>query len=138
MWFLSVLVVLVNLLYVYASLPQQVIIGEESAAAIMLSKEWLFYIILGATAIINALVYLFRKMLPAAEDLRAWFHGLVITINIFFVISMHAINVSNSAELFDHTRVPYIVSGSLGLILLWAIFWPFYLLYQKFFLKQVV
>lgn len=138
MWFLSVLVVLANLLFVYASLPEQVIIREEDAGNISLNKELLFYVVMISIVMINVMVYLFRRMFLEAENLRAWFHGLVITINIFFMIAMHAVNVYNSNEAFDHSRVEFFVSGSLGLILLWAAMWPLYLLYQKFFLKQLI
>lgn len=138
MWFLSVLVVLANLLYVYASLPETVIIREEGAARVSVSRELLFYILMTAILIVNVMVYLFRKMVLEAENLRAWFHGQVITINIFFIIAMQALNVFNNQEIFDHSRVQFFLSGSLGLILLWAILWPLYLLYQKFFFKQAI
>jgi len=62
MWFLSVLVVLANLLFVYASLPEQVIIREEGAGVISLNKELLFYVLMISTVLINVMVYLFRKM----------------------------------------------------------------------------
>ncbi len=138
MWFLSVLVVLANLLFVYASLPEEVIIWEEGAGNISLNKELLFYVVMISIVMINVMVYLFRRMFLEAENLRAWFHGLVITINIFFMIAMHAVNVYNSSEAFDHSRIEFIVSGSLGLIILWATMWPLYLLYQRFFLKQLI
>jgi hypothetical protein len=62
----------------------------------------------------------------------------VITINIFIVISMQAVNVYNSAEAYDHVRMVYILSGALILILVWAAIWPLYLVYQKIFLKHAV
>ena len=53
-WFLSVLVALANLLYVYASLPESVVIQENEKVA--LSREWLFYILMIAIVLINLLV----------------------------------------------------------------------------------
>ena len=135
-WFLSVLVVLANLLYVYASLPTMVTVQENKAVAV--SKEWLFYILLAAILLINVLVYFLKMMYQDAENLRAWFHGLIITINIFLIVSMHALNVYNGKEMFDHTRVEFFITGSLALFILWAAFWPLYLLFQKFVVKQVV
>jgi hypothetical protein len=136
-WFLSVLVVLANLLFVYASLPEQIVVmdgpGNQS-----LSKEWLFYSVMIAILLINVMVYLFKRIFPETEDLRAWFHGLVVTINIFMIISLQAINVFNGFEKYDHSRMEFFVSGSLGLIILWAVIWPLYLLYQKFFFKQII
>lgn len=136
-WFLSVLVVLANLLYVYASLPESVVIQE--ADPVSLTREWLFYILMIGIVIINLLVYLFKMIYDdQGENVRAWFHGLIITINLFLIISMHALNVYNSSEMFDHSRVSVFLGGSLGLIVIWAALWPLYLLVQKFFLKQAV
>jgi len=136
-WFLSVLMVLANLLFVYASLPEQVVIMEGSDGQ-PISREWLFYSVVLAVVMINVLVYLFKRMFPEAEALRAWFHGFIVTINIFFVISMQAVSIYNSAENYDHARLFYFISGGLLLILLWAAIWPLYLIYQKFFVKQLV
>ena len=138
MWFLSVMVVLANLLLVYASLPEQVVIHENTERKVPVGKELLFYTLMTAILLINVMVYLLRRMLPEAENFRAWFHGLLITINLFFIISMQAVNVYNGTDNFDHNRVIIFVSGSLGLILLWAAIWPLYLLYQKFFIKQAI
>jgi hypothetical protein len=135
-WFLSVLIVLTNLLYVYASLPESVVIQQTDPLAI--SREWLFYIVLVCIIGINLLVYLLKMLMNEAENLRAWFHGLMITINIFFIVSMQALNVFNSAEIFDYSRVSFFLTGSLGLILLWAALWPLYLVFQKFFFKQAI
>ena len=135
-WFLSVLVVLANLLYVYASWPEFVIVQEDERVAV--DKEWMFYISMGGIVLVNALVYLFKMMFAENEDLRAWFHGLMITINLFFIIALHALNVYNSNEAFNHNLASLYLTGSLALILLWAALWPLYLLIQKIFVKQPV
>ena len=135
-WFLSVLVVLANLLYTYASLPQTVVIQEDEYVAI--DREWLFYILMISIVVINALVYLMKTMFLREQNLRAWFHGLVITINVFFIIAMNALNVYNTTDTFDQSLVIYYVTGSLALILIWAAIWPLYLIYQKIFVKQAV
>jgi len=136
MWFLSVMVVLANLLYVYASLPETVIIQENEQVS--LTREWLFYILLLIIVVINALVYLFKLMFQESENLRAWFHGFIITINIFLIVSMQALNVYNSNETFNHSLVVLYLTGSISLIILWAAFWPVYLIFQKFRFKQTV
>ena len=136
LWFLSVLIVLANLLYIYASLPEVVTIQENEQ--ITISREWLFYVLMLAIVIINALVYLMKMMIPDGENLRSWFHGLLVTINLFMIVAMQALNIYNSAENYDHSRVGVFLSGSLVLILLWAALWPLYLVVQKFFLKQAV
>ena len=136
MWFLSVLVVLANLLFVYASLPEQVIVQENERVSV--NREWLFYILMVSIVLINLLVYFFKLMFHEGEDIRSWFHGLVITINIFLIISMQALNVYNSAEMFNHSLVGIYITCSLGLVLLWALSWPVYLILQKFLLKEAI
>jgi hypothetical protein len=136
LWFLSVLVVLANLLWVYASLPEVVTIQDDEQVTV--SREWLFYALMLAIVVVNALVYLMKIMVPEAENLRSWFHGLIVTINIFVIAAMHAINVYNSGEIFDHNRVGFLISGSLATIIVWAALWPIYFIFQKFLLKQAV
>lgn len=135
-WFLSVLLVLANLLYVYASLPEDVIVqGDEKVAV---SRELLFYGLVIMILLINSLVYIFKAMFEEGENLRSWFHGLVITINIFLIVALHAVNVYNSSEVFNHTVVPFYLAGSLMLIVIWSALWPLYYIVQKFLIKQSV
>ena len=135
-WFVSVLVVLANLLYVYASLPENVVVQEEGPVS--LSREWVFYIATATILLLNVMVYLFKTMFPEQEPLRTWFHGLVITMNIFIVIGLQALNVYNSAEVFDHNLARLYLTGSLTLIVLWAVSWPIYVLLQKIFFKEAI
>lgn len=135
-WFLSVLAVLANLLFVYASLPEQVVVQEGERVAV--NREWLFYGSVISILAINLLVYVFKWMFEEGENLRTWLHGLVITMNVFLIIAMQAVNVYNSSEMFDHSRVTMYVTGSLILILLWAVTWPIYVLAQKIFIKEAV
>lgn len=133
-WFLSALVVLANLLYVYAGLPETVIVQDSAP----IGRELLFYIMLGCFVGVNMLVYLLKMLYHEAEELRAWFHGLIITINIFAIISMQAISVYNSGEMFDQSRIGIFLTGSISFVLLWALSWPVYLIFQKFFIKPSV
>jgi len=136
-WFVSVLVVLANLLYVYADLPEKVVVQENELVS--LTREWVFYIALVTVLLINILVYVFKSMFRESESLRAWFHGLVITMNIFIILALQALNVYNSAEFFTgNNLVQLYLTGSLALILLWAVSWPVYLLLQKIVFKGAV
>jgi len=135
-WFLSVVVVLANLLYVYAMLPEEVVVrGGDS---ISVSKEVVFYLAVLVIAVINVFVYVLRSLLAGQENLRAWFHGLVITFNVFFVIALQALSVANSKDTFNHALAGPYLTGSLVLILMWAAAWPVYLLIQRFLVKQAV
>lgn len=135
-WFLSLLGVLANLMYVYAGLPEQVSIAEEGGATTyVMNKEALFYSALGFILILNLLVYLFSKSITPSESFRTWLHGLVITLNIFFVVGFSFIGLYNSSERFDYTRIGPIIYGSVILIVVWAIAWPIYSAGRRIFAK---
>jgi len=123
-------------LYVYASLPQDIVI-YEGQGAVMLTREALFYFALTIFALINVLVFVVSRLYSkSAEDFLCWFYGLVMCLNVFLIIALNFINLYNSNEKFDYDRIGYIIYGSLGLFVLWAIGWPFYLLSRKILNKQ--
>lgn len=135
-WFLSLLGVLANLMYVYAGLPEQVSVAEnEGATSYVMNKEALFYSALAFIGILNLLVFLFSKSITPSESFRTWLHGLVITLNIFFVVGFSFIGLYNSAEHFDYSRIGPILYGSVILIALWAIAWPIYSIGKRVFAK---
>lgn len=135
-WFLSLLGVMGNLMYVYAGLPEQVSVAEEAGAtSYIMNKEALFYSALAFIAILNLLVYLFSKSITPSESFRTWIHGLVITLNIFFVVGFSFIGLYNSNENFDYSRIGPIIYGSVILVALWAIAWPVYSVGRRVFAK---
>lgn len=138
LWFLSVLVVLANLLYVYASLPEVVVVQEESTGKVLASREFLFYATTIILVIINVLVYILGQLFIREEDFRSWFYGLIITINIFFVFAMKLVQVYNGNENFDFSRIGFLIYGSVGLVVLWAVSWPLYSIFRKISSKQTV
>lgn len=138
-WFLSLLAVLANLMYVYAGLPEQVTVAEKGGAtSYIMDKEPLFYSALACIGIINLLVFLFSKSITPREDFRTWLNGFVITLNFFFIVGFSFIGLYNSAEHFDFSRIGFIIYASVILIALWAISWPVYLIGKRIFSKQVV
>jgi hypothetical protein len=132
------LAVLANMLYVYASLPEQVIVIEQGDESLQVGREPLFYGAMILIALVNVLVYLFSKSITPDENFRTWLNGLVITLNIFLIIAMSYLNLYNSVEQFDFSRIGFIIYSSVGLVLLWAISWPLYVLTRKFISKEVV
>jgi hypothetical protein len=137
-WFLSVLAVLARLLFGYAGWQEEVVIQESGDEQLMVNKEALFYAIVGILVIVNVVVYVFGKMFEQREDLRTWIHGLITSINIFFIVGISLIGLYNSYEKYNYSSIDFIIYGSVGLIVLVALAWPVYALYQKFFFKQAV
>jgi hypothetical protein len=131
-WFLSVIAVLANLLYIYAGFPgETVVIREEGLVNTSISKETFFYLALLSLTVVNVTVYLVAKAIPNDLDTRAWFHGLVITLNIFFVVAFSLIGLVNSAEHYDYSRIGFTIYGSVTLFVAWAISWPIYKIFTR-------
>jgi len=110
-WFLSMLGVLVNLLYTYAGLPVDVVINENGGSFISIGKDNYFYLAATLIAVINALV---------------------------FVVALNFISLYNSGDEFDYSRIEYLIIGSTGLFVVWALGWPVYSLYRKIYIKESV
>jgi hypothetical protein len=136
--FLSMLAVLFCLLYVYASLPAEVVVAEDGVKNVVLDKEMLFYSTMALIAIVNVLVYLFSKRVAPDEHFRIWLNVLVIASNIFFIIAMSFVSLYNSAEKFDFSQIGFIIYSSVGLVALCLISWPIYQVFRKFISKEAV
>lgn len=135
-WFFSLLGALGALLFVYASLPEQVVIKEEASKLISLPRDGVFYIVLGFMTLTNVLVYLIAKVFQTNLPFRTWFYGLVVTLNLFFIVALNLVNTFNSGEHFNYTKIDFIIYGSVALIVIWAVSWPIYRLYKKISTKQ--
>ncbi|MCS6974666.1 MAG: hypothetical protein N2044_05160 [Cyclobacteriaceae bacterium] len=135
-WFVSLLAVLANLFYVYAGLPEQVQLFTSGGEWVEAGKEPLFYTAMVTIGVFNLLVYLFSVNVAPSETFRSWLHGQIITLNIFFIITLSLIGLYNSAEHFDYSRIGGIVYASVALVLVWALSWPFIWLWQNAKLKK--
>lgn len=65
-WFFSILAFLGFFMYVYASLPEPVVVMEDPEQ-ITLGKEIVFYSILITMAVFNTFVYVFRSLNKTEE-----------------------------------------------------------------------
>lgn len=131
-WFISFLAVVANLMWVYAGLPEQVVIRELEVSTYAIDRDVLFYAWLAVIGIVNTMAYVFGKSSFTDEAFRTWFTGLIITINIFLIIGFSFIGLYNSTENFDFGRVGVVLYFGLGLIGLWITSWPVIVLYRKF------
>jgi hypothetical protein len=131
-WFISMLAVVANLLYVYAGLPEEVVVFEEGADINTVGRETMFYSWFTIVGAVNVLVYIFSKSLVPDEGFRTWFTGLIITLNFFLIIALSFISLHNSNESFDFSRTGVVLYIALGLVVAWLISWPIVLLIRKF------
>jgi len=137
-WFFSMAALLGVFMYIYASLPDPIVLSE-SPKVISLSKESLFYIALAIIALTNASVFAVTRILPESDqDFKAWFYGLVMCSNLFFIVGLAFIGVYNSAEKFDYSQIGTIIYGALILLAGWSISWPIFRVAQRFLSKPAV
>lgn len=135
-WVFSLLGTMASFMYVYAGLPENVVVNENPQT-LALSKEAFFYVALAVIALANALVFGVSRIFSDKEmGFKAWFYGLIACANLFFVIGLSFISLYNSNEKYDFARLGTIIYGSVVLMLLWAISWPVYRLVQKVLVKQ--
>ena len=136
-WFFSILSVLGFFLYTYAALPDPIVVvdGEEQLS---ISKETWFYVILLLVAVFNMFVFVFRSINKTAEGekLTTWFYGLVICLNLFFIVAVSYVSLFNGGERFEYQRIGFIIYGSIILMVVWALSWPVYLAGRRMFPKK--
>jgi len=137
-WFFSLLGALAVLLFIYAGLPEQVVVQEDGVKLTSLPRDVFFYVTVAVMALINVLVFVVAKVVSKNQPFKAWFYGLVAVLNVFFMVSLKLIGTFNSGEKFDYRQIDFIIYGSVCLILVWAAAWPIYLLYQKISSKSSV
>lgn len=137
-WFLSLIATLATFMYVYASLPEDILLKEGEKAP-SITRNGLFYLTLAVIAIFNAFVFVISRIYYQENGVfKAWFYGLVVFLNLFFIVTLQFLNLYNSGEKFDYESIGYIIYGSIGLVVLWSSLWPVYFLVQKFFSKETI
>ncbi len=137
-WFLSLLATLAIFMYVYASLPESILVWEGEVSQ-SISRDGLFYSTLALLAVFNALIFIISRLYSGKNEyFRAWFFGLVTFFNLFLVVALQFLNLYNSQERFDYESIGLIIYGSIGLVIVWSFAWPVYLLAQRFLNKQVI
>lgn len=137
-WFLSMVAALAVLLYVYASLPQQVVIQDQIDGAVSVSNETVFYLTMLLMAITNVLVFVVSRVLSHDIPLRTWFYGLIATLNVFYIVGLNYLalfNMEINARAAEQMAI--LIYGSIALMLLWALAWPVYLVFRRISPKQL-
>ena len=137
-WFFSLIATMAHFLYVYASLPESIVVHEGEVTQ-SVSRNGLFYVTLTLLAAFNVLAFIISRLYAdRSEYLRAWFYGLVVFLNLFFVVALQFWSLYNSLEKFDYGSIGYIIYGSIGMVLLWSSLWPLYFLIQRFLNKSTI
>lgn len=137
-WFLSLVGFMLIFMYIYASLPENVVL-REGLEPVTTSKDVIFYVSVIVVSLINTLVFVINKIYSNQNDrFSTWFFGQIILLNFFFCTVLGFINVINSGEKFAIENLGVVIYGSIVLIVLWALSWPILLFSQKFAGKQAI
>ncbi len=130
-WAVSLVAGLGALLYVYASIPEQVVysLSDKYFGKGAISREVFFYASLGFIAFINFLLYALSKNLKYQDEsinelIKKWQLSLAVLINIFAIVIMNFVFLVNSGETFDFDNIGYLIYISFGFIVLWIIALP--------------
>ncbi len=136
-WVFSLLGLMAAFMYMYASWPETVVVFDKGEP-LSVSRELLFYMVLAITAIINTLVFVITRVFPESKtDFKSWFYGMVICLNLFFVVAISFVTVFNSGEKFRYEEIGLAIYGSVILLLVWAAAWPVYRIYSMITRKAV-
>jgi uncharacterized membrane protein YedE/YeeE len=134
-WFITLLVTLGVLLYVYASFSDAQIINMQNVLS-NISRETFFYFTLFIVTLSNFTLYFLARKLKNKENKQAefvygWLLSFAVVLNFFFIVAMAFVQVTNTTERFDITYLGYLIFGALGIIGLWVLALPLYLIKLK-------
>ncbi|MCB0489973.1 MAG: hypothetical protein R2820_06745 [Cyclobacteriaceae bacterium] len=137
-WFLSLIGFMMIFMYVYASLPENVVFSDATDAVVA-SRDLVFYLSVTVVAVVNALVFVVSKLYKRSDGtFSAWFYGQIILLNFFFCTVVGFVYLLNSGEKFSYDRLGIVIYGSISLIVLWSIGLPIYQISRRFSSKQAI
>lgn len=143
LWFLTVLALLASLLWIYASLPNEVgvLANEFGEADEFLEKNQFFYVFFGFFALINIILFGLHNMIinhtdrfshqinPSRRSLQLslsqWMLAFASSLNIFFILALIYLAAFNSAEVSNLQAfqvLVYVGPVLVGLVLLSLVF----------------
>jgi hypothetical protein len=135
-WVFSLFAVLGLFMYAYAGLPDPVVVFEADLP-VQISRDMLFYGSLMIITLANFLAFANGNILRHESDpFKSWLYGLIIVLNIFFIVALNFISLYNSGERFDYSRLGVVIYAIVILVLLWAIAWPVLAISKRLFVKS--
>lgn len=134
-WFVSVLISLAVLLYVYAALPEIVNLNILGGVH-KFDRETSFYTALAVVALSNFALYaLSRHMKYRNKAVNTiminWQLSLAGLLNFFYIVAMLFLFLLNSGETFNFDNFGYLIFVSLGFIIIWIFVLPILLIRNR-------
>ena len=129
---LSLLILLIILIYIYASMPEQIAMftNADGDPGYYVSRNSFFYLSLLMIVVVNGVFLAYSYFAKSAktegtekflESLRVWANGLLTLVNIFFITAMIFLSAFNSLEKLDLYNFGLIIYVVLGMIFLWTL-----------------
>ena len=138
---ISMVLYLIILLIVYAYLPERVglLFADTGEPVYSFSRDAFFYTFLLLFIILQWIFYLFSKHIlasrfnkPPRQILGTWFQGLMLMINIFFILMTLFMGLANNAIDYPYSRIGWLSYVGPWLIILWILLFPvFFLRYRQ-------
>ena len=135
LWFATLIATSAFLLFVYAGFTEeQLILITNSSTGI--DRETFFFGTLGWIMISNFTFYVLQWRLRKndsnfSEFTKGWLMGLAAGFNFFLIVCLSFVQVFNGGENFNFDSIGYLIFISLGLIVLWTLALPIYLVKEK-------
>lgn len=128
LWSVSVIGTLFAMLYIYASLPEQVMYYDTHS----LSRDNFFYVSLVCIALSNFIFFALSKntkhrVVGIRDLLKKWYLGLAVIINLLFILILNLIFLANSGEQFDFSNIGYLAYVLIGVLIIWVIGLPIFM-----------
>ena len=124
LWAISLAGVAAVLLYVYASIPDEVVIYKATDTDYRITRELFFYASLITIVLPNmvvAIVGYFLKTMKVDQTTVSWFNLFPVIVNIYLVIALFFVEILNSLEKFDFHYFGYLTVVGLIFLLLWVV-----------------
>ena len=115
-WFFTLLLFLLFFFYSYAAAPEQLSISFGQPDQNVITKETYFYLGIGLFLLTNISFYLASKLMklrspdkPLYFYLRQWLRSFAGLSNLFLIILLVLLGLSNSEENFDLTHYDFLI-----------------------------
>jgi len=135
---LTIILYVPVLLLVYAFLGEKcgIIFTESGEALFLITKNEFFYYFLFSFFLFHVIIYLYKKSSVTknkdnSKPIFIWLQGMVLAINIFFILMTVFIGFANNAIDYTFESIKFIGYAGPAFIMIWLIAFPVFLLKKK-------
>lgn len=129
----SIILFVADLLLVYAFLPDPsgIMFTKDGAIIYSVSRNVFFYAFLVVFFLVQLIFYLFRTYVFSnwlenheKQRLIAWFRGMFLLVNLFFILFVTFLGLANNAVDYTYSSVVNLAIAGPFLIIVWLLLLP--------------